>query len=97
MNLIGSRWFVPLCLGLIAVMLIGVFRVKDESADAARAVRALEAEVAAARQERAVLKAETQYLQSPARLEALAGADPLTQNPLTDPPPKPVEPTGPTP
>jgi hypothetical protein len=83
MTPILARWFVPISLALIAVLLIGVFRVKDESAAAARSVRALEAEVAAAREERAVLKAETQYLESPARLEALTGQAP--PNPATEP------------
>jgi hypothetical protein len=61
-------------LALIAALVIGVFRVKDETAAAARDVRGLEAEVAAAKQERAVLRAERQYLESPARLERLSEA-----------------------
>jgi hypothetical protein len=80
------KLYAPLALLVIAALLIGVFRVKDESAATAQTVHRLEAEAAAEQERRALLQAEKQYLESPARLERLAqqkepAADPSMPDP----------------
>lgn len=66
-----DRWYVPVSLAVIAVLILGLFRVKDEAGEAHSTVRGLEREVAAERAKQTELKAEVQYLESPARLEKL--------------------------
>lgn len=65
-----QRWVLPLGLLVIAALVLGVFKVKDETGEARRTVRSLEAAVAQEKENAAVLRAEAQYLESPQRLEA---------------------------
>ena len=65
-----ARWFVPLSVGLIIVLLLGIFRLKDEAATTREAVHKLEQAVAAERDAQAILRAETQYLARPGRTDA---------------------------
>lgn len=66
-----NRWYVPVSLAVIAVLLLGLFRVKDEAGAGHATVRGLERDLAAARATQAELEAERQLLESPARLEKL--------------------------
>lgn len=93
MSAIVVRWFVPLSIALIAVLLVGVFRLKEEAGVTRASVNDLKAEVSAERDAQAVLRAETQYLARPARTDAAnAVTDPLGPSPLAPSPNSPAIP-----
>lgn len=63
--------------GLLAILLVvaaavGLYRFKDESRDQARHIDRLRAEISAERDTIAVLRAELNYLDQPARIQQLA-------------------------
>lgn len=70
-----SRWFFPVSLCVIILLLLGIFRLKDETAATRAAVERLDQAVAAERDAQAILRAETQYLARPNR-DAPPSSDP---------------------
>jgi hypothetical protein len=65
-----SRFFFPVSLCVIVLLLLGIFRLKDETAATRARVQTLDQAVADERDAQAILRAETQYLARPSRADA---------------------------
>jgi cell division protein FtsL len=69
---IDSAYFLPIA-GLIVVgLLLGLFKTKSEAAATRKRIAVLEQSIAEGRAQEKALAAEVQFLESPARVEALA-------------------------
>jgi cell division protein FtsL len=71
-RLFGGPLFIPVAAVIALLLAVGVLKSKGDAAAASRRVAALERELEAKRREAHALEAELQFLENPARIEALA-------------------------